>query len=379
MEDKNVKINLSTLIFIGIVIGLIIIGLISYILAMTNEGQKLNENIEVNEEKELPIANINEEINNKDIANISNEEQIDENKEYEEQIDKNIEYEEWNSQKLKNNIVYAFDEVDIVGEKYVQFENNLFSIYDASLGILNLESINSLIDSNKEITHKKIFYDLNNDSENEEIIIETLEDGYSFKENGREFFKTGIDSYINIYIVDLNESDEKIEIIIRENDTNTIFVRSDVQMRATLKDITGYILTDKDGIICVGDLITSRISPVIFLEYYITENGLITLKKCNLEDFKDSLFYTDDSIYTGVYFTTDLEGMKAQAYDAIPNDINFEYDGKYVRKIDENTKFYITGIIKSDGDSKHDLKVKLLDGTEGYIYHKDGYLNVYKP
>lgn len=361
MENKKVNINLSTLIFFGIVITLIIVGLIGYILAITNEGTKENDIIE-NSEKDDESINITEESDN----NILNQE-----------IDNEIiEYEEWNAEKLKENIFYPFDEEKFVGSKYVQFENNLFSVYEASLGTLKLDSIKSLIDQNKEIKHKKILFDLNKDYTNEEIIIEALDDGYSFKERGKEFFKSGVDSYIDVYVVDLNEKDEKIEIVINENNTYTIFVKSDVQMRATLKDFTGFMMTDKNGVICSFDETTCNISPAIFLEHYITENGLLTLKKLNLEDYKNKLFYTKP--YTGIYFTTDLDGMKAQEYDTIPKDIDFKYNEKYVKSLNESTKFYITGIIKSDGNSKYDLKVKLLDGTVGYIYHKDGYLNSYK-
>ena len=374
MEENKVKINLSTLIFLGIVITLIIVGLVGYILKISKDEsiaeKELKNNIKTDEIENIismseEIINYNESI---DEENISNEIATNES------IDKIIEYEEWDVSKLKNNIVYAFDDRENIGKKYMQFENNLFSIYNASLGVLPLEPIENL----EQIIPKKILYDLNCDNEEEEIIIDILEDGYSFKENGKEFYKSEVNSYVKIYIVDLNEKDEKVEIIIEENENSTVYVRSDVQMRATLKNITGLIMTDKNGVICTLDKTTSNISPSIFLEHYITENGLITLKRFDLDDLKDTLFYVENSTYTGIYFTTDLDGMRAQSYEIIPKDIDFEYDEKYVRKLDENTKFYIIGIIESNGESKYDLKVKLLDGTEGYIYHKDGYLNAYK-
>ena len=111
--------------------------------------------------------------------------------------------------------------------------------------------------------------------------------------------------------------------------------------------ISNYELKiDQKGKILLQDKITENISPKIYKEYYELRNNKITIKKLNLSRLNNIKFKTTNKMI----FTTSMKNIQ--------------------KHIEGNFKAF--SIIGEDETGA--IKVKLKNGTKGYLFTVAGFL-----
>lgn len=148
----------------------------------------------------------------------------------------------------------------IKGEKLIQFDTEFYNIEDIAKVTKDCEKVKNYVDYT---------YDLDGDGSKDKITMKRTnseESLYSFKLNGKEFLE---ESAYSIYIVDLNENDNKLEVIVAtyggsDRIKYMIFNKQGNKMKE-VKDITGGLKTDRKGkILCSNDL-TTWITPSVYV------------------------------------------------------------------------------------------------------------------
>lgn len=226
--------------------------------------------------------------------------------------------------------------------------------------------------------YKDFIYDLDGDGTTEKITLSLKNDDveskdYSVKLNG-EIFSEGT-SMDSIYIVDLNEKDNNIEVVVFDDgpsdDPNyTIYTKSGNKM-IELKNISGYpFKTDKKGMVLVGNVYSNAINPKIYFEYYIIQNGKIEVKKIDIEKIEDLELKT-----SYLYFTEDYKNVN-KIFDEnvlIGENIEANLQILNIEQLKENITFRIKGFTIEENFAYDGLGykifVELSDGRKGYIFH----------
>ena len=339
MEENNVvKVKLTTaiiMILVGVVIGLCIW---VYILKKVESNIEVANNINnISSNSETAIENkIDNSITNTN-TNLSTNEQITSNS-----SEKNTE-----------------------GKSLIQFDTKFFELKEMAKEYRLSKNIQNF---------KDFDYDLDGDGKIDKITIENSknEDGnFIFKLNGNEFSTNR--SMPEIYIADLNEDDNKMEVVIfdlgQSDDPNyTIYVKENNNMKQIGNIFGEEFSSDKNGNVLVKDFYNGRMSPEIYFEYYNLKNGKLEKKSADIEKIKNKDFKVSH-----MYFSKEYSNI-----DKLYSDENMTLDPKSslkradIEELDENVTFKILSVesFKEDDEVReYKIKVKLSDGREGYVFY----------
>ncbi|MBE5821768.1 MAG: hypothetical protein E7311_04175 [Clostridiales bacterium] len=257
---------------------------------------------------------------------------------------------------------------EIKGEKLVQFDTVFYKLEDVALEWVNSVDVKDFKefnydldgDGNKEIItlrkeEKNGVKIKNIDGEWENIVVDVVElNGEKFEENWDN---------PNIYIVDLNENDKKLEIIIFDEGASddpgyAIYTKRGNKMEK-LTYFGGYHLRiDKNGLIIYDDTYNGSITPNIYFEYYEIYNSEIEKKNINIDKIRN-VDFTDN---IGMLFSENHNNFMEfwNYYDGFNH---FDAYKKANIEIIGDRTFKILDI----EDNVERIKIKLEDGREGYM------------
>lgn len=184
----------------------------------------------------------------------------------------------------------------------------------------------------------------------------------------------------SVGIVDLDSSDKYLDIWVYDggpsNDPVYSFYR---KVENNIVEL-GYFFVDR-GFVCDGkgkvlaaDINMPWVNPQVYNSYYTIDNNVFKKHSLDFSYNKDYEYTTNDG-----FFTTDLENLKKfeNDYSVTTGDKDslIALGKKYnINKLDNNMKFKIVEFVIKDNDeySVFDLKIKLSDGTVGYLIHPYG-------
>ena len=247
--------------------------------------------------------------------------------------------------------------------------------------------------NNEKVKNYKDFnYDLDSDGTIDKITLKHIinekeeeyssdRDYYSLEYNGKPIYDHW-DGFGSVGIVDLDSRDKYLDIWVYDDgpsdDPGYYFFRKVGNKIIKMGElgVERSFLCDGKGRILAAHRDMPWISPQVYNCYYTIENN--KFKKNNLDfSYNKNYEYTSS---TG-FFTTDLENLKKfEKEDSKNGDIKelIALGKKYnINKLDKNEKFKVIGFIKAEENSPVDLKVKLSDGTEGYLIHPYGRFYIY--
>ncbi|MBR0427919.1 MAG: hypothetical protein IJK18_06970 [Clostridia bacterium] len=260
----------------------------------------------------------------------------------------------------------------------------------------NFYEIKSIIkeyrENEKVKNYKDFNYDLDSDGTIDKITLKHIinekeeeyssdRDYYSFEYNGKPIYDHW-DGFGSVGIVDLDSRDKYLDIWVYDDgpsdDPGYYFFRkvgNKIIKMGELGVERGF-LCDGKGRILSAHRDMPWIIPQVFNCYYTIENN--KFKKHALDfSYNKNYEYTSS---TG-FFTTDLENLKKFEKDNSRTSNKEEliaFGKKYnINKLDKNEKFKLIEFIKAEAYSPVDIKVKLSDGTEGYLIHPYGRFYIY--
>ena len=269
-----------------------------------------------------------------------------------------------------------------------QFPNTKFyNLEDVAIEHIKLEGesiwCEKLDDLLNEIKEDKIVYniDLDKDGIEDEISIEKeyIEDEglygfdgtFTIKCNGKELDDCNPMLEDEIYIVDLNKKDKKIEIVIENNQANgsygvvdyyfyDIYQKDGEKTRKLVEDSYNNcgsydkIKINKKGKILTRDKIETEIYPYVATNYFeLTEKGKIKKVKANISGISKINFKTKSN---RLYFVNNIKNVGKN---------------KKANKLNIGTKIKILKNVYYDKNSYNNvMKVKLKNGKIGFIYYR---------
>ena len=260
----------------------------------------------------------------------------------------------------------------------------------------NFYEIKSIIkeyrENEKVKNYKDFNYDLDSDGTIDKITLKHIvnekeeeysseRDYYTLEYNGKSIYDHW-DGMGSVGIVDLDSRDKYLDIWVYDDgpsdDPGYYFFRKVGNKIIKMGElgVERSFLCDGKGRILAAHRDMPWISPQVYNCYYTIENN--KFKKNNLDfSYNKNYEYTSS---TG-FFTTDLENLKKfEKEDSKNGDIKelIALGKKYnINKLDKNEKFKVIEFIKAEENSPDDLKVKLSDGTEGYLIHPYGRFYIY--
>ena len=123
-----------------------------------------------------------------------------------------------------------------------------------------------------------------------------------------------------------------------------------------------------------ADINMPWVNPQVYNGYYTIDDNVFKKHSLDFSYNKDYEYTTNDG-----FFTTDLENLRKfeNDYSVTTGDKDslIALGKKYnINKLDNNIKFKIVEFVIKDNDeySVFDLKIKLSDGTVGYLIHPYG-------
>lgn len=265
-------------------------------------------------------------------------------------------------------------------KNFVQFNTTFERIEEVAQNKVNLDEI----DEKTEIE-----VDLNNDGVPEIIKKEKGDDedplgsSYHMTVNGEIFHGNNM-NMTTLYVVDFNKDDKYLDIVIYDDLSGihpTFWVYSyngtNVQY---LKGIYGpEMYIDGNGKVIVENTAIRTLNPKIATGYYEYTNNEITYIELNVSEISDVKFNIDTDniimpIYK-VYFTENLKNVedvlkKLETEDVSYTDNNL-LESCQIYDLEKQNRYKFNGLQivefpKNDTDKK--TKIKLEDGTEGYIF-----------
>ena len=238
-------------------------------------------------------------------------------------------------------------------EKFVQFDTEMYRIYDVAF---------EYADAYEMSNGKNLEYDLDGDGKKDVITLkkynqtENGDVGYELLLDGKEFADFDWFDFLDtVYIVDLNKNDHSIEVVTLyfysgDDPAIRIFTKQGSEM-VQLEGGFGEF-TDQKGIITSGIYGSDRAGDRIGIYdcYYKLENNTVTKCDLDLSEIKDVLIPGN-----GCLFTTDMKNV-----DKYFHGYDFEEAG--IVRLTADDKYTVLGF-----EGELDVKVKLQDGTIGYI------------
>ncbi len=245
-----------------------------------------------------------------------------------------------------------------INVKLVQFSTKFYSIDKVAKKTISFEKVNDT---------KTVKYDLDKDGKKDKITIkrnkyydkemkEYSTSGYDILLNGKKFANYYPFNVGKLYIVDLDKSDKKAEIVVlhyEETDFThyTIYSKKGNKIKkiysATEQD-GGEFRIDEKGKFLFANSLTERITPRIYNKYYTIKNNKVSMKKNDVKRIKDITFKGKWLHYS----------KKKKANE----------DEKSVKDLNSNETFKIIRFIKSKDDNDNAAYVKLKNGQKVYIF-----------
>lgn len=355
MEEKK-KISISTILLILAIIIIIVMGI--YIYKINNEKKEnMMENSNSQTDENSKLKNLAE----NGYENNSNESEDD----GPQPMNKNIDSQSTSS-KVVPQLAGKFYEIKSIIKEYRDNEK-----------VKNYKDFNYDLDSNgttDKITLKHIV----NEKEEE---YSSERDYYTLEYNGKSIYDHW-DGMGSVGIVDLDSRDKYLDIWVYDDgpsdDPGYYFFRKVGNKIIKMGElgVERSFLCDGKGRILAAHRDMPWISPQVYNCYYTIENN--KFKKNNLDfSYNKNYEYTSS---TG-FFTTDLENLKKfEKEDSKNGDIKelIALGKKYnINKLDKNEKFKVIKFVETEENSPVDIKVKLSDGTEGYLIHPYGRFYIY--
>jgi len=245
----------------------------------------------------------------------------------------------------------------------VTIKNKPYNLTQFSTTFYDLKDVaKEYRDVNNIKNYKDFVFDFDGDGKKDTIRLKNIgkdENGdrtYELQYNGKNFFKNAITYTEKVYIADLNKNDNNLEVIVETTELGDgvryiIFSKNNSKMKQIDEISSMYISNyelkiDQKGKILLQDKITENISPKIYKEYYELRNNKITIKKLNLSRLNNIKFKTTNEMI----FTTSMKNIQ--------------------KHIEGNFKAF--SIIGEDETGA--IKVKLKNGTKGYLFTVAGFL-----
>lgn len=254
----------------------------------------------------------------------------------------------------------------VAGKKYkckVTIKNKPYNFTQFNTTFYDLKDVAKEYREVKNIKNYKDFvFDLDGDGRKDTIrlkntgVTEYGEKTYELQYNGKKFFENKITYVEKVFVADLNKNDKTLELIVETTELGDgvcykVFSKKGNKIKE-IKDISSMYISnyelkvDQKGKILLPNSVTETISPKIFTEYYMLKNSNINTKKLNLSKIKNIKFNTTNKML----FTTSMKNIQ--------------------KHIEGNFKSF--NIIGEDATGA--IKVKLKNGTKGYLFTTAGFL-----
>ena len=180
--------------------------------------------------------------------------------------------------------------------------------------------------------------------------------GYDILLNGKKFTNYPSFNVDKLFVVDLDKSDKKSEIVVSHYE-ETDFVNYTIysKLGKIMKKIYfvteqggGELRIDEKGKFLFANSLTDRITPRIYNKYYTIKNDKVNMKKNDVNRIKDINFKGKWLFYS----------KNKNAYD----------NEELVKDLSSNETFNIIKFIKSKNGNDNAAFVKLKNGEKGYIF-----------
>ena len=250
------------------------------------------------------------------------------------------------------------------GIKLVQFDTEFYKLEDLALEYRTFGNIKNYKDFEYDLDGDgtKDIITIRHSTKKENIYPDYIQtcDIYKIQLNGKNFMDTEngeiITSIDNLYIVDLNKNDNKIEVVFEgygpSDDPHYIVFSKDGSTMKAIASMDGMdLMTDIQGTIVVDNLDRS-ITPKVYDRYYIMQNNKIEENKSDISKIKNIIFKSDN-----LYFINGIDDAK--------NNVN-------AQSVPENGEFEFN--ILEFKEQSGSLYVKLNDGRKGLLVRVRGYL-----
>lgn len=240
---------------------------------------------------------------------------------------------------------------NVKGDKLIQFDTEFYDIEDVAKVSKECEKVKKYVDYE---------YDLDGDGTKDKITMKKTKGEelfYSFELNGKEFLE---ESAYRLYIVDLNENDNKLEVIVAtyggsDRICYMIFAKQGNKMEELKSVVADGFKTDKKGKFVCPEF-SMWITPSVYNEYNFIESGKITTNKLDMNEIKDVDFQLEPKVY---YFSKKIDNFKeANLEDLKKSDIE---------RLDKSTKCKIIKFVHDEEYSIDFIYGELSNGNKGYI------------
>ncbi len=310
-----------------------------------------------------------QESNNADIKNVESENLINEKEE-----DENEENVENTSQEdIVNNNTVGTNQVEENDDakNFIQLNSKFYSIEDIATKKVNVYEL----EENGEIK-----VDLDNDGVSE-VIKKTKEDDEdplstndSLSMNG-EIFNYEIYVDTMLYVVDINKNDKYSNVVVysageSDNSASYSIYKYNGENLEFVEILYGLdMFVDETGKMIVDSSVASVLLPKIATSYYEYKNDQITNTELNIDKISNTKFNIDDELSQMVYFTESLNNVEKVLQNMSEGEVSsLEDNGIY--DINNQSKYNFSNLQISEfltGEYSGDIKVKLSDGTVGYL------------
>ena len=279
--------------------------------------------------------------------------------------------------KVIDGIKYLEKQIGITNQ-YVYFKKSA-SNNISNVNMVDLKDIKDVALEWRNISkiknYKEFIYDLDGDNVKDTIkvkisseeIYNQIDYRYTVELNGKAFIEEyPVTVFSEIYIVDLNKNDNKIEVVIQEDAGSddpvySVYSKNGDSMNKIIGKDGFNIKTNQTGIIAAKTKISDLIEPDFYENVFEVKNGIATKKEINLDDYKNTIFRSED-----LYFTQDMNNISKYSNNHENNeDYTLENAGIYTGE------FRFTILRFEEGNHFY---VRLEDGREGYVFPLDGYL-----
>lgn len=243
------------------------------------------------------------------------------------------------------------------GDVVVQFDRVFYELEDISKEHAKSKTLKDTVDFN---------YDLDGDLVKDKISFYKKSDYvYAVKLNDVEVLVNEYNP--QIYIVDLNESDDILEVVLYDDGPSgdphyTVYSKKGNNLEALYDKKGDSLKCDRKGTILVDDSKFETFSPELYFDYAYINNGVVANKEIDLEAVSDIEFKNNKFYFSLDYANKD----RIDVIDYNPTRLS-EID---IEQLSDNISFRILDVefVETNGFRDKKIKVKLSDNREGYIF-----------